>query len=164
MSAWTVPNGHIDVLIHALAQYEVVDRDLGAEGFRALGQKLWQENYTSVNYRYDEKTKTPRYRLHTIEATLDPIVVLKALACFDYQSCEHPGWPSSEAHGLMEALHTAVLARHPELGERVTGHLGSTHRYVTLPAWQRAPWGIDTLESAAACGASTEVSGGPRVR
>ncbi|MEU7480496.1 hypothetical protein AB0A63_31275 [Lentzea sp. NPDC042327] len=148
MSAWIVSSGHIDVLVHALAQYEVVAPDLGAEGFRALGQKLWQENHTSVNYRYSELTESPRYQLRTTEATLDPIVVLKAAACFDYQSCEHPGWPDSEANKLMEALHTAVLARHPKLGERVNWHFGETYRYCTLPAWESAPWGIDVLEDA----------------
>ena len=146
MSAWIVSSGHIDVLVHALAQYEVVSPDLGADGFRALGQKLWQENHASVNYRYGEFTNTPRYQLRTTEATLDPIVVLKAVACFDYQSCEHPGWTASDAHELIEALHTAVLARHPDLGERVQGPFGETYRYTTLPAWERAPWGIDVLE------------------
>jgi hypothetical protein len=73
-------------------------------------------------------------------------VVLKAVACFDYQSCEHPGWPDSKAHDLMEALHTAVLARHPDLGERVNGPFGETYRYTTLPAWDAAPWGIEVLE------------------
>ncbi|MGW4527793.1 hypothetical protein [Amycolatopsis sp. NPDC004378] len=146
MSAWIVASGHIDVLVHALAQYEVVAPDLGAEGFRELGQKLWQENHTSVNYRYDENTPTPRYQLRTTEATLDPVVVLKALRCFDYQSCEHPGWTDSDANKLMEALHAAILDRHPDLGERVNGPFGQTHRYTTLPAWDSAPWGIDVLE------------------
>lgn len=146
MSAWIVSSGHIDVLVHALAQYEVVSRDLGAEGLRELGQTLWQENHTSVNYRYSENTEAPKYQLRTTEATLDPIVVLKAIACFNYQSCEHPGWPDSRAHDLMVALHTAVLDRHPELGERVNGRFGETSRYTTLPAWDSAPWGIEVLE------------------
>ncbi|GAA2678959.1 MULTISPECIES: hypothetical protein [Actinosynnema] len=146
MSAWVVSSGHIDVLVHALAQYGVVPSDLGAVRFRELGQALWSENHKSVNHRYREDTRTPRYELHTTEATLDPIVVLKAVACFEYQSCEHPSWPDSEAHDLMEALHIAVLERHPDLGERVKGPFGETYRYKTLPAWESAPWGIDVLE------------------
>lgn len=146
MSAWIVSTGHIDVLVHALAQYEVISPDLGAEGFRRLGQTLWQENHASVNYRYSETTATPRYQLRTTEATLDPIVVLKAVACFEYQSCEHPGWPDSHAHDLMEDLHAAILERNPDLGVRVNGPLGETYRYTTLPAWDNAPWGIDVLD------------------
>ncbi|HEY3478495.1 MAG TPA: hypothetical protein VGL02_06290 [Streptomyces sp.] len=148
MSAWIVADGHIDVLVHALAQYKVVAADLGAGGFRALGQTLWQENHASVNYRYGENTETPRYQLRTTEATLDPIVVLKALRCFNYQSCEHPGWTASTACQLMESLHAAILEQNPDLGERVHGPYGETHRYTTLPAWDNAPWGIDRLEDA----------------
>lgn len=148
MSAWTVSSGHIDVLVHAMAQYGVVPPDLGAAGFRELGQRLWHENYKSVNHRYREDTPTPRYELRTTEATLDPVVVLKAASCFDYQSCEHPGWPDSEAHDLVSALRTAILEQHPDLGEEVTGPFGETHRYETLPAYERAPWGVETLEQA----------------
>ncbi|WNV83120.1 hypothetical protein [Umezawaea sp. Da 62-37] len=148
MSAWIVSSGHIDVLVNALAQYGVVSSDLGAVGFRELGQKLWRENHRSVNYRYSEETPTPRYQLRTTEATLDPVVVLKALSCFDHQSCEHPSWPDSETHGLLSALHNAILTQHSELGDRVAGPLGETYRYTTTPAWDSAPWGIEELDEA----------------
>lgn len=148
MSAWIVSSGHIDVLVNALAQYGVVTPDLGASGFRALGQKLWSENHTSVNYRYGEENRSPEYVLRTTEANLDPIVVLKAVSCFDYQTCEHPGWPDSEVHGLTAALHDVILERHPDLAEQVSGPYGETHRYRTLPAWESAPWGIEALDEA----------------
>ncbi len=148
MSAWIVSSGHIDVLVNALAQYGVIAPDLGARGFRALGQKLWQENHTSVNYRYGEENQSPDYVLRTTEASLDPIVVLKALSCFNYQTCEHPRWPDSEAHKLTAALHTAILERHPDLAALVTGPYGETYRYRTLPDWERAPWGIAVLDEA----------------
>lgn len=70
------------------------------------------------------------------------------MACFDYQTCEHPGWHDSKVRALLDALHTAVLERHPALGARVTGPFGETYRYTTLPAWDLAPWGIDVLEDA----------------
>jgi hypothetical protein len=148
MSAWIVTSGHIDVLVHALAQYEVVSRDLGADGFRRLGQTLWEENHKSVNYRYSECTSVPAYQLRTTEASLDPIVVLKAVACYEYQTCEHEGWYDSRARDLMDQLHAAILERNPDLGERVNGHFGETFRYTTLSAWDNAPWGIDVLEDA----------------
>ena len=30
--------------------------------------------------------------------------VLKATDCYEYQSCEHPEWPSSNAHDFIQAL------------------------------------------------------------
>jgi hypothetical protein len=73
-------------------------------------------------------------------------VVLRAIACFDYQSCEHEEWPDSKAHDLMDALHAAILQRHPDLGELVPGRSGKTYRYTTLPAYGDAPWVIKVLE------------------
>jgi hypothetical protein len=146
LSAWIVQNGHIDVLVNAMANYGVVPPDLGVEGYRNLGQKLWHENHLSVNHRYREQTRTPRYRLHTTEADLDPVAVLKAIACYNYQSCEHNGWDDSEAHTLTDALRAAILKRHPELGETVQCWHGPGPRYSALPEYEKAPWGFDVLD------------------
>lgn len=148
MSAWIVQNGHIDVLVNALVQFDVVAKDLGADGYRSLGQKLWHENHLSVNYRYDENTATPGYQLHTTEADLDPVAVLKAIGCYDYQTCEHPGWDDSEARTLTGRLHDAILDRHPKLAQIVSGPFGAQPRYCNLSEYDRAPWGFDLLEQA----------------
>ncbi|MGM1065623.1 hypothetical protein [Saccharothrix sp. Mg75] len=148
MSAWTVENGHIDILVNAMAQLDIVPKDLGADGFRTLGQKLWHENHTSVNHRYSERTPTPRYRLHTTEADLDPILLLRAVDCYTYQSCEHPGWEDSEAHALTRRLHAAVLDGNPGLAEVVRTPIGLRRRYTTLAAYRGAPWGFDSLDQA----------------
>ncbi|MFC6094376.1 hypothetical protein [Saccharothrix lopnurensis] len=148
MSAWTVENGHIDVLVNAMVQLGIVPKDLGVDGFRTLGQKLWDENHASVNHLYDEDTSTPRYRLHTTEADLDPILTLRAADCYTYQSCEHPGWKNSEAHALTRRLREAILDSRPEFAEVVRTSIGPLHRYTTLSAYQRAPWGFDSLDQA----------------
>jgi hypothetical protein len=61
-----------------------------------------------VRYRYPDCTyddlpgpiPTPsvidyEYRPHPVR--LDPVQVLKAIRCYEYQSCEHAGWCTSEA-------------------------------------------------------------------
>lgn len=75
---------------------------------------LYAANVASVNYRYAEKTeesdRIPRYR-HTDQHNLDPVKVLKAIACYEYQSCEHPAWPSGEAKAFCDSLrHAAIYA------------------------------------------------------
>jgi hypothetical protein len=49
-------------------------------------------------------------------------VVLKAIDCYRYQSCEHPGWASSEAQQFCLALQ-ALAINH-------------------LPGYDQAPWDI----------------------
>lgn len=132
MSAWTVEPGHIDVLTNALVQYGILPADL--DRITATGQELWRENHRSVNYRYTERTHTPKYRPHLLEAELDPRAILAAVGCYDYQSCEHGAWEKSRAFALMAQLRAAVDARHPGL------------TYADRGPWFR--WGYDRLEEA----------------
>jgi hypothetical protein len=81
VSAWVVDKAHIDVLVTALHPADQLHGD-------ALGQRLWAENYKSVNYRYDTKTRTPEYRW--TKRQVPAVWVLAAAHCYDYQSCEHP--------------------------------------------------------------------------
>ncbi|UUV32136.1 hypothetical protein NQK81_01425 [Amycolatopsis roodepoortensis] len=148
MSALIVSSGHIDVLVHALTQYGVVPSDLGADALRDLGQMLWQENHTSVHHLSGDDSATPRYTRQATTKPLDPIAVLKAVFVYDYQSRDHPEWTGSEAHALMESLHAAILAQHPDLDGTATVSFGEIRRYRTLPAWENLPWGSTTLRDA----------------
>lgn len=56
-----------------------------------------------------------------INNQLDPVIVLKAIACYEYQSCEHSEWKTSEAFTFCRSLE-AIRA---------------------LPGYEEAPWGID---------------------
>ena len=39
--------------------------------------------------------------------------MLKALACYEYQACEHAEWPTSEAYQFCEALRRRAIPRAP---------------------------------------------------
>ena len=139
MSAWIVSENHIRLLVEALYKYEVVN---GQETPEALGQRLWDENHASVNYRYDEQAACPRYT-HASTATAswefpekgagsirtivrNPALVYKQVRCYEYQSCEHEQWESSVAAAYMRALKAALIA---QLG---TDRMNNNQ-----------PWGID---------------------
>jgi len=94
-----------------------------------FGRMLLAENIASVRYRYpnDEYTMLPgpiptpfaheyTYRsfapfrgreVHTIAQ------VLKTLACYEYQSCEHPGWEASSAKAICDNIRRAYISRIP---------------------------------------------------
>lgn len=73
----------------------------------ALGQLIVDENYASVNYRYDEADKPHRYKyrehrkVHVQNKGVVAVQGLKAIANIDYQSCEHPGWHNSQARNAL---------------------------------------------------------------
>jgi hypothetical protein len=111
-----------------------------AEHADDLGRLLWWENMRSVAYRYDEcdlgtlpgpidfdaeQTTTYRYpvTLEVYAPRPDPVVVLKSISCYEYQSCEHPDWPTSDAQTICRWLRDKMIS--------------------SLPGYAEAPWGID---------------------
>lgn len=128
MSAWTVAQGHIDVLVNALFEYGVVDPSTNG---RELGQELWHENHLSINHLYSESTPTPDYVLTTTEAPLMPDAIFEAVSCFVYQSCEHPEWKDSRSLKLMIGLKAAA-----------EGRGGTSH------GAREYPWGFTSLDQA----------------
>ena len=102
-------------------------RELTQETADSTMLLLYAANVASVNYRYDNRDgesvdHIPHYRDNDIRH-INPVQVLKALACYEYQSCETPEWDASEAHAFCEALR---------------------HRMIqVLPGYEEATWGID---------------------
>lgn len=95
-----------------------------------VGQMLYEECIKSVSYRYNEENPSqlpgkisdlaePWYGKHEgwgayLKPEIDPVQVLKACDCYVYQSCEHPGWETSEAKEFIEALRSAAWHALPE--------------------------------------------------
>lgn len=138
MSAFIVSKRHIDFLVTALFKYEVVTHDDGTPG--AIGQTLWQENHTSVNYRYDESEPCPPYTYSgsgLTDLVRDPLVTYKQIRCYVYQACEHTGYETSHVAEWMALLEYAC-----ERGANLPP--GKTMRQ--LPGWDDAPWGIEEMD------------------
>ena len=105
----------------ALTEAATRRRELTSETADHVGAMLAAENRRSVDHRYDENELEDFYTFtHYPESgergsagrpRLDPVQVLKAISCYEYQSCEHPEWEQSEAHDFCRVLrHAAVNA------------------------------------------------------
>ncbi len=147
MSAWIVSHRHIDLLVetamfgpdstrrnwHTFTYYHRTpnEPDLSAgrertirpgdyDAANRLGQLLLNENAKSVNYRYSDDPEPSAddesYQCRTT-ARLSAVDVLMALDGYEYQSCEHPGWRTSEAHSFTDALRRAVIGHLPGYSE-----------------------------------------------
>ena len=90
-------------------------RELRSDNAGEVGRMLWAENHRSVSYRYHETQTTPEYEyVHPYHARrIDPVQVLKAIDCYEYQSCECPDWRSSEAWDFCDSLRSAAIAALP---------------------------------------------------
>lgn len=128
MSAWVVSKLDIDILVTAfrdLANADVFD-------WTDLGKMFWRENVDSVAYRYDmPKRHAAEYAdyVAAVEAyefepfAAKPVAIAKIARCYDYQSCEHPGWDASRSKQMVEQL----MECFPD----------------TLPGYDCMPWGAD---------------------
>ena len=128
MSAWIVSKLHVDVLVYGLGTAEIVTGLSPTE----IGQELWEENHRSINFRYAHHgvvdTPAYTYEVPTAEriqqaaegghqaaqvATLTRIdndLILGLVECYDYQSCEHPGWGQSRAKKWCDTLYSLLIA------------------------------------------------------
>lgn len=131
MSAFIVDDGHIDVLVSAAffagphpiplqIRYiggETRDEKVGIyitcenghpqklEWTRSqLGQLLVNENYNSVNFRYNQKEQPHPYSYQKPKCQRSPVEVIKLVHGYEYQTCEHEGWRGSAAYQVCETL------------------------------------------------------------
>jgi hypothetical protein len=131
MSAWIVSKKHIDALVTAYLHSQYFDSQRTAEENDRIGQMLWDENHRSVNYRYKEAMLPPSYKFEpcsTFEnkdgskVKLDNIALCKLIDCYEYQTCEHKEWATSEACSFCNALRKRLVMR--------------------TDGYEDAPWGI----------------------
>ena len=143
MSAFEVDNTHIDVMVSAALQCIHGDRlrwyhgDAETERGQALtpfeklregmrevtpenaetwGATLLAENRRSVNHRYDEDEIEAPYTFTEYAGTFDPVKMLSAIACYEYQAREHPEWKTSEAKSFCDALRSRLIHSLPGYG------------------------------------------------
>lgn len=88
-------------------------REVTSETAETWGATLLAENRRSVNHRYNEDEIEEPYIFTEYSGTFDPGKMLSAISCYEYQSCEHPGWQASEAKAFCDALRNKMVRMLP---------------------------------------------------
>jgi hypothetical protein len=140
MSAYTVTENHIIYLVAAALSrrirrgchnrfswvqvkypgdvtHHIIDAG-EMETVAEFASELWQENVRSVNYRYqNDQADLTTYVIDPYKVDdllhawdFDPLEVLKAIDCLEYQSCEHPEWEASKAWSFLNRLRRACIS------------------------------------------------------
>lgn len=118
MSAFLVSKKHIDTLVSAAVQYGT----MGVRGHEtAVGQRLWEANVKSLNAHFGSKVEKRTYEFEKALVP-EPVEVLKAIQCYEYQSGDFPGYDKSEAAKLCASLTAKAVTK--------------------LPGYDDAPWGL----------------------
>lgn len=100
----------------AVANSQRRRRELTRDTANRVGAMLWNENKRSVDHRYNEANDREVYRFASSRVT-NPVAILKAINCYEYQSCEHPEWETSEAQAFCAALTGAMVRSLPGYDE-----------------------------------------------
>lgn len=120
----------------AASVYEKKRHELTLATAGRVGAMLWAENQRSVNHRYDEDDWEAPYEFRQMRGNLldhrVPVVVLHAIAGFEYQSCEHLEWHRSEAKAFCEALRLAAIDRLPGYQDAPSWHITERDFFLSL--------------------------------
>ena len=100
MSAYIVSKEIINEIVTTAINLGVITEDLADN----LGQMLWEENYSSVNFRYRENEVCEVYKYDNLSTSDEVKNFTCAMELYSYQSCEHKGWMMSASRFLIESL------------------------------------------------------------
>lgn len=139
---WTIPGDDVEspvipgLMIRPFRSLNAFDREAATR----IGRILLRENAESMAYRYNMKdldneaddgtrpieylsylSQADGYDYNDAEAGITPmpwrflpaVAILKALSSYEYQSCEHPEWATSEAKSFCDALRDALIGALP---------------------------------------------------
>ena len=135
MSAFIVSNKTITAIVTAM-QHKRFSTDLinpktgevinARTNPQKYGQILLDENYRSVNFRYDENRKPHTFYMeykkreggYRDEFTLGEMY--GSIQCYMYQTCETPDWDGSDIYYAMLSLKDDIAKRMAEkLGDEI---------------------------------------------
>ncbi|MGD9737320.1 MAG: hypothetical protein AB7V58_17185 [Solirubrobacterales bacterium] len=140
MSAFVVDAPHIDAVLSAAINGPTDPRQgrhdwhppyvhellgalepLGSENASAAGRELLEQCIASVAHRFPDcgdqlpgPIPTPRpeqYEWTDLGKLMTAVEACKAIACLEYQSCEHPGWATSGSRAFCSELRAALVTR-----------------------------------------------------
>ena len=113
MSAFIVSNTHAMAVaasyVHNVAlgnhrqptQLEVVE----------VAKIIMKANITSVNHRYNQKTRMTTFNETSYNPSLSDTQILKLIDCIDYQSGEVSTWHKSKAKRMLDQLTINLLTK-----------------------------------------------------
>lgn len=141
MSCFVVPDYHVSALVAwAIRQGVALDAspDAVAHMLASANRCAYSDRYAG---RYDAELVPFGGLDRSAGADLDPVAIVKACDCLDYQASDWSRWDDSDAFGYMVAIRRAAVALADPAGVATSGR--------ALPGYDAAPWCLDAPDLAA---------------
>jgi hypothetical protein len=97
----------------AIDVHRSLRRELTTDTAGRVGAMLLAQNRYSVDFRYAEEEIEEPYLFTELPGNPSPLLVLHAIAGYEYQACETPDWPQTEAYAFCAALRLLCINRLP---------------------------------------------------
>ena len=135
MSAYIESPAHLRVLTQAVVASVrrdgpiwYGDKRIEDGDYKNVFDLLYAQNVRSVSFRYEGEPReslpgycgNEPYEWRALPFTPDALKVLKALAGYEYQSCETPDWEQTDAYRLCQALRARLVSMLPGYDEAET--------------------------------------------
>ena len=123
MSCYICDMETISVIVKGFIQYGYIGRHaqycaddftepdiLNREALRqAIGQSLLNQNYKSVNCRYNEDNKPPKFQY--VDVDINEGLVYGCLHCYEYQACVTDDYFTSDIYYSLNSLENVITER-----------------------------------------------------
>lgn len=132
MSAHVLDDENLNAILRGCKHYfRILNLNINAETFclgfdkdlSRIGQILKEENYRSVNTRYDEETKPDAFKYKDSSPLYSVVQLLKLCDCYEYQSCESSDYVNTNACTIINRIRKNLIAH--------------------LPGYDDAHWGLE---------------------
>ena len=122
MSCYVCSDETISVIANAFAKYKVTycedflnkpsiyTQCPNSIEVAKIGQSLLEQNYSSVNERYNENTPTPAFKLKKIK-NVNEGMIIGCISNYMCQSCLTKDWMGSDIYMSLNNLKSAILER-----------------------------------------------------
>lgn len=141
MSAYLVDKKHVAYLVNCAISFRIADSrgkfnfyhkgkwiEVNYDNKEEIATMLLRENVKSINYRYNERKRTPKVTRKDFNGFLtlpfDALQLIRSCKCYNYQACEHDGYEKSQAKSFIKALIDSAINEIPGYGEKAWGYPG----------------------------------------
>ena len=118
MSAYIVNDKTVSVIVKAFEIYNITHYSNDCNEFiekkrQAIGQRLVDQNYRSVNYRYIDQMTSHKFAFTDINlmvnGKLDTGLIVGCIDCYNYQACETDDYWQSHIYHSLRWLKDTIL-------------------------------------------------------
>ena len=118
MSAYIISDETVSVIVKAFEIYNITHYSSDCNEFiekkrQTIGQRLVNQNYRSVNYRYIDQMTPHKFEFTDVNlmvnGKLDTGLIVGCIDCYNYQACETDDYWQSHIYHSLRWLKDTIL-------------------------------------------------------